>query len=74
MTKIIFGCGSYYNYVTADGSTGGVNLVPGSAWTHLPQALGDNDSIEQKRMSNPLNDAFATLNVSNQLNLRAHTS
>ena len=66
--------GSYYNYVTADGNTGGVNLVPGSAWTHLPQALGGNDSIEQERMSNPLNDAFATLNISNQLNLRVPTS
>ena len=66
--------GFYFNYITAEGKTGGVNLDPGTAWTHLTSSRVDNDSIEHERLSDPLNDAFATPDISNPLNLKYPTS
>ena len=34
--------GHYHNYVLDDGTLGGVDLIPGTSWTHLSQDLGEN--------------------------------
>ena len=60
--------GTYFNYITAEGKTGGVDLVPGSAWTHLHRPNASCDiSLENERLDDPLNEAFATPNASRPL-------
>ena len=60
--------GTYFNYITTEGKTGGVNLVPGSAWTHLHRSnAGCDISLENERLDDPLNEAFATPDASRPL-------